>query len=67
MKNYLKYDVSRTFTKIDVCSHLIQMKKKKWATDQQQWPHRFRLGEEEDKEIEHFRGCDFADEHECPQ
>ena len=54
-------------TKVDVCSHIIQMKKKKWATDQKVWPHKFRLDNEEDKEIELFRDCEFADEHDLPQ
>ena len=65
-KNHLS-DVARINTKIDVCSHVIQMQKKKWATDQVQWPHKFRLDEEEDKEAELDREHDFADEHECPQ
>ena len=42
------------------------MKKKKWATDQREWPHKFRLNFEEDKEPEHFSEYDFADEHDVP-
>ena len=65
MQNYHKSDVSRINMKIDVCSHMVQMKKKRWATDQNKCQHA--SNEEEDKEYEQERVSEIADEHEVPQ